>query len=335
MVTLKDLAKKLDVSTSTVSKALNDSSEISQLTTDRVKALAKFYKYQPNTVARNLKNRNTKTIGVIIPSILNRFFAKALQGIEDEATKKGYQIITCISNESLTKEKKSIDLLANGSVDGFLIAASEETQINAEFDHFVNLKNNNIPLVLFDRIVENINCDKVIIDDFEAAYFATNKLIERGCKNIAFLSTIEELNVGKLRKLGFKKAHRASSLSNGNTLVFKIDSANNVQRQVRSILQNHKQIDGILAADNMSGTIAISVARNLNLEIPEDLAVVGFSDKTISQLSSPKLSFIDQNAAEIGKKAFNLLLSRLMIKNEQVNYLVEKVPVTFENFESL
>ena len=148
MVTLKDLAEKLDVSVSTVSKALNNSSEISENTKSRIKAVAKFYNYQPNKVAQNLKRKRTSTIGVVVPSTANRFFAKVLLGIEKEAASQKFNIIICLSNESIVKEKDSLQLLANGSVDGFIIAASEEAQLNNDFSHIKSIQNLNIPVVI-------------------------------------------------------------------------------------------------------------------------------------------------------------------------------------------
>ena len=192
MVTLKKLAEQLNVSVSTVSKALNDSSEISEETIKRVKELAKHYNYQPNRIAQSLQKNSTGTIGVIIPNILNRFFAKVLVGIEKEATKLGYNIITCITNETLIKEKESIKLLSNGSVDGFILAASEETQVSSYYDHITMLQRSDFPVVMFDRIVDTIDCDKVVIDDFNALKKAMDHLIAKGRKNIAFISNMDD-----------------------------------------------------------------------------------------------------------------------------------------------
>src|SRR5690606_20126656 len=206
MVTLKQLAKELNVSISTVSKALNNSKEIGDDTTKRVKELAELYNYKPNKVALSLKQNKTKTIGVIIPDILNHFLAKVLFGIEREAALHGYNIITCISNESLDQEKESLQLLANGSVDGFILSVAQETQIKNEVNHFKEAISLGLPIVMFDRVAHDVLCDKVIVDDFDAVYKATKMLLLEGRKNIAFISSIDDLSVGKLRERGYNKA---------------------------------------------------------------------------------------------------------------------------------
>ena len=210
MITLKELSKQLNVSVSTVSKALNGSPEISEATAKRIKELAKHLNYQPNKIALSLKSNQTKTIGVIIPDILNRFFAKVLYSIQQEATNLGYNIITCISNESFEKERDSLKILANGSVDGFIMALSEETQQKEQYDHINEVLGNDIPVVLFDRVSDKLDCDKVVGNDLESIEDAVSALFDKGRKHIAFLTRINALSVGKLRAQGFMNAMNAS-----------------------------------------------------------------------------------------------------------------------------
>ena len=193
--TLKQIAKELNVSVSTVSKALNDSPEISEITKIRIKEYAKLKNYKPNVIGLNLKNRKTKTIGVIIPNILNSFFAKVFSGIEKVADKKGYNVITCISNESIEKEINTLEMLSNGTIDGFILSVSEEAQKSHEFNHFKEIINEGTPIVMFDRIADEVECDKVVVDDFDSALNATQHLINIGCKNIALFSSVD--NVGE------------------------------------------------------------------------------------------------------------------------------------------
>ena len=204
--TLKQIAKELNVSVSTVSKALNDSPEISEQTKTKIKEYAKLKNYKPNVIGLNLKNRKTKTIGVIIPNILNSFFAKVFSGIEKVADEKGYNVIMCISNESLEKEAHTLEMLSNGTIDGFILSVSEEAQKQNNYDHFKEIINDGTPIVMFDRIAEGIDCDKVIVDDFDSALDPTQRLIDLGCKNIALLSSVDNLSVGKLRFEGYLKA---------------------------------------------------------------------------------------------------------------------------------
>ena len=332
MITLKDLAKKLNVSVSTISKALHDNPEISKETITRVKELAKLYNYQPNKIAQSLKANKTKTIGVIIPSILNRFFAQVLFGIEKEARVNGYNIITCMSNEVLNKEKECIQLLSNGSVDGFLVAVAEETQKKKDFAHFEAAQFAKIPIVMFDRVIDDFICDKVIINDFEASKSATLNLLENGKQNIAFISSIDDLNVGKLRKQGYIDAIKGNPVVKYDPITLTLNSNQEAQSQIAIFLKNNKHIDGVISADNVSGTILISIANKLGYSIPKELSVIGFADEQISNLSVPKLAIINQNAEQIGENAFSLMLNRLNDKTRP--FVTKEVGITFSKQES-
>ena len=333
MVTLKQLAKELNVSVSTVSKALNDSEEISKRTAIRVKELAEFYNYKPNKVALSLKSNKTNTIGVIIPNILNHFFAKVLFGIEQEATKNGFNIIISMSNESLDKEIKGLQLLANGSVDGFILSIAEETQIEYNTDHFNAAINQGLPIVMFDRVANDVKCDKVIINDVDATFKATQALISQGRKTVAFISNIDDLNVGKLREKGYKKA-LAQLNNNVEPLSLMIDNNKDHQQQIKSFLEQNQKVDGILAADNASGVIAINVANSMGYNIPKDIGVIGFADNSISNLSVPKLSTINQHAEDIGKHAVHLFLNRLDNKDEVNAPVIKVIETSIINRES-
>lgn len=324
MVTLKQLAKELNVSISTVSKALNNSEEIGEETIRRVKELAELYNYTPNKVALSLKQNKTKTIGVIIPNILNHFLAKALFGIEREATKHGYNIITCISNESLEKEKESLHLLASGSVDGFILAVAEETQIKNEISHFKKTMSKGLPIVMFDRVAHDVMCDKVIVDDFDATYNATKSFLLKNRKNIAFITNINDISVGKLRERGYNKA----ILENGSVapIVLKIKKKDDHQKKIKSFFKKNRHIDAVIAADSSSGIISINTAINLGLKVPKDIAVIGFASKSDSNHSLPRLTTIRQHAKIIGSHAAQLLINRLQNthQNEDVKTKIVK-----------
>ncbi|SEP97080.1 transcriptional regulator, LacI family [Hyunsoonleella jejuensis] len=325
MVTLKQLAKELNVSISTVSKALNDSEEISEETRKRVKELATLYNYKPNKVALSLKQNKTKTIGVIIPDILNYFLSKVLYGIEREANKHGYNIITCISNESLEKEKASLELLANGSVDGFILSIAEETQTKNEINHFKDTIAQGLPIVMFDRVAHDVKCDKVIVDDFNATYSATKSLINEGRKHIVFVSKIDNISVGKLRERGYNKAILEESFQPHVVLVKKGDDA---QQIIKQLYKKNKNIDGVVAADSASGIIAINMARNFKKKVPKDISVIGFSSKSVSNHSVPKLTIIRQHAKKIGSKAAELLIDRLKTNGEPPQNFSTKIVKT-------
>ena len=194
MATLKELAKELKVSVSTVSKALHDSPEISVSTIEKVKELAKKRNYKPNKIALSLKSNRTLTIGVVIPDILNRFYSKVLDGIHDSADKHGYDVITITTKESIIKEIDSLQILSTGNVDGVIIAMSEETLNKNDFSHIKEFTMKDTPIVMFDRVTDKINCDKVVIDDFDAIYNEVKSLKELGRKRIGFITTINASN---------------------------------------------------------------------------------------------------------------------------------------------
>lgn len=316
MVTLKELAKLLNVSVSTVSKALSDSSEIGESTKRRVLELSKELNYKPNRVAQQLKSSKTKVIGVVVPSLINPFFAEVLHGIETTIAKDDYDMIVCISNENLAKEKRSLDLLANGSVDGFLVAVARETQVKQNYEHLKSI-NASMPIVMFDRVVNEIECNKVIVNDFQSVYDATKYLVEKESrKHIVLISNIEELSVGKYRIDGYTKAVKESGL---DVNILKVAHQENQKQYIYNYLEDNPQIDAILSIDHITGIMALNMAKQLNKAIPKDISVVGFDYSGSELASNPKLSVINQKPLEIGKKTAKLLLKTLTTK--------EKVPL--------
>lgn len=319
MITLKELAKQLNVSVSTVSKALNGSPEISEATAKRIKELAKHLKYQPNKIALSLKSNQTKTIGVIVPDILNRFFAKVLYSVQQEATNLGYNIITCISNESFEKERDSLKILANGSVDGFIMALSEETQKKESYEHINEVLANNIPLVLFDRVSDKLSCDKVVANDVESIKNAVQTLVDKGRKQIAFISKIDALSVGKLRAEGYVAAITSSKQDFNESLMLALNKEKDTEEQIINFLKKHPKIDGIVTADNISGTVAINALKKVNRNVPQHVSVIGFTSKTIAELSEPRLVAIRQDCKEIGRQTAQMLVDRIRSKSN-LNY---------------
>ena len=330
MITLKQLAKELKVSISTVSKALRDSPEISSETIEKVKFLANKYNYRPNKIALSLKSNRTLTIGVIIPDILNRFYSKVLNGIHDSADKHGYDVITINTKESLLKEIDSLQILSTGTVDGVIIAMSEETLNKNDYSHIKDFTMKETPIVMFDRVTDKINCDKVIIDDFDAIYNEVKSLKDLGRKKIGFISTINDLNVGKYRANGFRKASFDFFGRFNKNLILRISKNHDKHIEIENFIKKNKP-DALISADIICGVISINIARNLNIEVPKELSVVGFGDKTISEYSSPKLTTIYQHGTEIGNRSVELLVDRMNSKwfglNKNLNsYSTDIIP---------
>ncbi|WP_299366297.1 LacI family DNA-binding transcriptional regulator [Winogradskyella sp.] len=320
MTTLKELAKLLNISVSTVSKALNDSHEISASTKKRVIELAEKLNYKPNRIAQQLKTNKTKTIGVILPTVKNPFFAQVLHGIEKSATDNKYDIIVCLSDESLEKEERSLELLSNGSVDGFIMAVARESQVKEQSEHITGIIDSRIPILMFDRVVNEIICDKVVVDDFQSVYDATEYLIKKeNRKHILLVSNIEELSVGKLRIKGYQKAVEESGLDSN---VLKLGNVDDVEANIHNYLKAHKEIDAIISIDHITGIIAINMAKKIGRIVPKDLSVIGFGYEHTQLLSSPKISIIHQKALEIGKMAVKLLIKHLNTEDHELQTIV-------------
>jgi len=320
MTTLKELAKLLNISVSTVSKALNNSHEISEKTRIRVKELAVKLNYKPNRIAQQLKTNKTKTIGVILPTVTNPFFAEVLHGIEMAATNNDYDIIVCLSNETMHKEERSLELLSNGSVDGFIIAVARESQVKKQRQHIQTILDGEIPVLMFDRVVNEINCDKVIVDDFQSVFDATQYLIEKeNRKNILLVSNIEELNVGKLRTKGYSKALQDHNLKPN---ILKLDNAVDVEESIYNFLAKNNEIDAVISIDHITGIVAINMAKKLGKEIPNDLSVVGFGYEHTQLLSSPKISIIHQKAHKIGEMSVKLLVDNMKDEGHEFQTIV-------------
>jgi LacI family transcriptional regulator len=314
--TLKKIAKEFEVSISTVSKALSDSPEISEATKIKIKEYAKLQNYKPNSIAKNLKNQRTNTIGVIIPNILNPFFAKVFSGIEKRALERGYNVITGISNESQKKEEQVMDMLNNGTIDGFIISLAEETQSAKKYSHLKEILNSGTPIVMFDRVADEIKCDKVIVDDLDSAFHATNHLINIGCRKIALLSTIANLSVGKLRLQGFKKAIESKKQILNEELIVLENDTEIFESKLKELLLS-KKIDGIFALNEVASTIAFKMVLKMGYKIPDEINIVGFADGVWSRRLTPSLSTVSQHAPEIGENAANLLIDRLEDKSNK------------------
>lgn len=314
-VTLKQIAKELDVSISTVSKSLRNSLEIGEETRLKVQAFAKFYHYKPNNIALSLKNRKTKTIGIIIPEIVHYFFSTVINGIEHIANDNGYSVIICLSDDSFDKEVLNMEMLANGSIDGFIMSLSKETQFKGDFHHITEVISQGMPVVMFDRVTNDILCDKVIINDELAAYEAVQSLIDKGKKKIALVTTVDYVSVGKFRTDGYTKALRDNGLPFDENLIIKIENVDNCEITIAQLLEN-KAFDAVFAVNELFAVTIIKIAHKMGIKVPEDLAVIAFTDGIISKYSTPTITTVSQNGLEMGSVAAKMLIERLEAEEE-------------------
>ena len=309
-LTLKQIARELDVSVSTVSKALRDSLEISEETRQKVKAFAKLYNYKPNNIALSLKNRKTRTIGIVLPEIVHDFFATVISGIEEVANSRGYNVIICLSNNSFDREVMNMEMLANGSTDGFILSVAKETQQKEDYHHLEEVINQGMPLVLVDRIVDAITCDKVIIDDTQGAKKAVQKLLDLGCRRIAILTTVDYVSVGKLRTQGYLQALEENALEVDQNMILKIEDMDQCDREIATFLSSVK-VDAIFAVNEQFSASAVRALHQQNLRVPQDVQLISFSDGELSKRFIPSFSTINQHGTEMGARAARLLIERL------------------------
>ena len=314
-VTLKQIAENLGISITTVSKALKDYKDVSKATKAAVKAEAKRLNFTPNSFAVNLRTKESKSVGLIIPEVVHHFFSSVINGIIDKAEKKGYLVIILQSNESYKLEKKQVELLISKRVDGIMISMANTTVDVGHLNHIRDLK---IPLVMFDKISKLVACSKVIINDRMAAYEATKHLIDSGCKRIAHFrgALLPQNSIDRF--LGYKKALEDHGLTFDPALVYiceNVDYDNGRSAALQLIADGHK-IDGLFAITDMAAAGAITVFKERNINVPDDISVMGFSNWFLSQAITPALSTVDQPGYEMGKKSFKLLYKEMRAKRE-------------------
>jgi LacI family transcriptional regulator, galactose operon repressor len=325
-ITIIDIAKKLKISASTVSRALNDHPDIKEETKNQVKKLAKKLNYSPNLIAQSLKSNKTTVIGVIVPEIKHDFFSSAISGIEEVAYHSGYTILVCQSNESYEREVVNTNALMHQRVAGLIVSISQSTRNG---DHFQELINRGIPLVFFDRAFNDISTHKVIIDDAKSAYTAVMHLIERGHKKIAHFSGPDSLEICKQRLKGYKNALKKGNLPLSNKLIrygglHETDGYNSMD----SLLKENIIPDAIFAVNDPVAIGAFQRIQETGLKIPKDIAIVGFSNNKITSLIDPPMTTVNQPSFEMGKKAAEILIE--IIENQKSNTQRETIVLEAE-----
>jgi len=325
--TLKDLAEKLGITVTSVSKALKDYPDISKETKAAVKKLAMELNYQPDSRAQALRRNKSNTIGVIIPEIVHFFFSTVIQGIMDYTEQHGYRVLIALSDNKRELEKKQVNLLFNTRVDGVLVSLANESE---SIEHFDVLTQHGIPLVMFDKVSKNAACHTVKINDKKSAYLATKHLIDKGCKRIAHIRGPKTPLNSIARFNGYRKALLEHDLPFDPSLVLECKDVTLKEGFdfALQLLKSPHPPDGIFAVTDQVGVGAIQAAHSLGIAVPHTLKVVGFSDSQIAQIVQPSLTTIHQPGYEIGKSAAKLLIDHIEISESDSEVVIE-----FQNLE--
>lgn len=314
-ITLKQIAEKLGISITTVSKALKGYSDVSPKTKKAVLELAEELNFTPNSYAVYLRTNESKTIGLIIPEVVHHFFSGVINGIIDEAEKHGYLVIILQSGESVELEKKQVDLLINKRVDGIIISLSNESNNDL---HLKEILRRGIPLVQFDKIAKLIPSSKIIIDDQKAAFNAVEHLIQQGCKKIAHIRGPLNPQNSIDRFLGYKKALEKNKITFDSKLVYACQNVTFEEGRIfaEQIIKDHPEVDGIFVITDLVAVGVLSYFNENNIAVPGQIKIIGFSNWFMSQVITPKLSTVDQPSYEMGVQSFRVLLEELQAKKE-------------------
>jgi DNA-binding LacI/PurR family transcriptional regulator len=308
--TIVDIAKKLGVAPSTVSRALSDHPDVKKATKEQIKKLAKDLNYSPNPIARSLKSSRTTTIGVIVPEIKHDFFSSAISGIEEVAYQSGYTILVCQSNESYEREVVNTNALMHHRVAGVIVSISQNTKNS---DHFKDLLARKIPLVFFDRVCEDVNASKVVIDDCKSARVAVNHLVQRGYKRIAHFGGPKELGICIRRLNGYVEALKQNGLPSPNGFIrYGGLHEEDGYKSMDCMLKENIIPDAIFAVNDPVAIGAFQRIKEAGLKIPGNIAIVGFSNNKITALVDPPMTTVNQPSFEMGKKAAEILIDTIV-----------------------
>jgi len=334
-VTIKDIAKALGLSTSTVSRALRDSYEISPETKEKVLQYARETNYRPNPIALSLKEKRSSSIGVLVSKIANSFFSQVINGIESVAQERGYNVVIAQSKESYEREVSALNYLASRSVDGIILSVSAETY---DFSAISNLYNKGMAMVGFDRIAETLQMHKVIVNNKRGAYDATSQLIKNGFKNIACIASSSYLSISKERIQGYIDALQENNIKVNDELIAYCAHGgmlyDEVEVAMKKLMSSTKKPDAIIACSDKITTNAMRYCKKEKIAIPEKLGLIGFSNLDLTELLSPSLSVVRQPAGDMGKKAAELLLSMIESKRAVTEFQTVVLPAEIHERES-
>lgn len=306
--TIIDIAKMLNISPSTVSRALKNHPDISKTTIEKVQKCAAELKYKPNDLALNLRTKKNNTIAIIIPEMVHYFFTSILSGVEEIAFQEGYNIIVSQSNEKHDKELKITENLINARVSGILACLAKES---SEYEHFQSVVDNDIPLVFYDRICIDIRTDRVVVDDYAGALQAVEHLIKTGCKRIAFYSSPAQLEISKNRKNGYLDALRKNNILVDDSLIYECDTRDKAIVLTPEVLSRENPPDAFFAINDHTASGILYAVKRFGLQVPEDISICGFSGGDLAIACDPMLTTVEQHGYEVGKAAAKLLIDKI------------------------
>lgn len=307
-ITIKDIARALNVSPSTVSRALKDNPDISRETRDLIHAYAREHNYKPNVLAVNLRSSRSNTIGVIVPQLVHYFFSCVLSGIETAAAKAGYNIIVAQSNESYEQEVKIVHSFLAARVCGVIASLAKNTE---QYDHYQELLNNDIPIVFYDRICTELKTERVVVDDYAGSFAAVEYMIQTGCKRIFFYGASPHLEITKNRRNGYLDAMKKYKVPVDDSMIKLCDNRERAIAITPDLLESDNRPDGFFAINDETAAGILYACKLVGLKVPDEVSICGFTDGAIAQSTDPKLTTVEQHGEEVGKSAFGILTDKL------------------------
>ena len=307
-ITIKDIAKALNISPSTVSRALRNKPGISTKTKDQVQQYAKEHNYKPNIMALNLRKKQSNTIGVIVPQLIHHFFSCVLSGIEDKAYKEGYNLLVAQSNEQYQKEVDIVHSFLEERVCGVITSLAKQTK---KYDHYQELIDHNIPIVFYDRICTEVLTERVVVDDYAGSFAAVEHMILTGCKRILFYSASPHLEISKNRRNGYIDAMSKYKIPVTSDMIVFCDNKQQAMQITPTILESDHRPDGFFAINDETASGILWTCKEMGFKVPEEISICGFTGGAIAQNTDPPLTTVDQHGEEVGRQTIELLLNRI------------------------
>lgn len=319
--TIHDIARKLNITASTVSRALKDHPRISEETKKAVHKVARKMNYQPNHIAAALRNGRSNIIGIIVPTADRSFFSSVIRGIEEIANHSRYNVMICQTYDIYQKEIDTVEALLNARVDGIIASHGKET---VNFDHFRKIKDKGIPLILFDRVTDEVDVSNVVIDDYLGGFKATEHLIQQGCKRIAHFTSARKISIFKERMRGYREALEKHGIPFDKGLVVESNlQLEGGRNSIQKLIDTDKMPDAVFSSSAYGAMGALQVLKEKNIRVPDDVALVAFSNEPFTSFTEPALSTVDQHPMRMGNAAAEIFLHEMAAGNKK--YIPQRV----------